>query len=70
MVKLLCEMASASGLHLVPRQQRNPRLYYLWNYQLIKAALDKGAKHLVIVLVAALLMMAVQACFRLLLVDY
>ena len=43
------EMASASGLHLVPRQQRNPLITTTYGTgQLIKAALDKGAKHLVI----------------------
>ncbi|WP_064498909.1 glycerate kinase [Bacillus safensis] len=43
------EMAAASGLHLVPREKRNP----LWTTsrgtgELILAALDKGAKHVII----------------------
>lgn len=43
------EMAAASGLHLVPREKRNP----LWTTsrgtgELILAAMDKGAKHVII----------------------
>ncbi|MBZ9635001.1 glycerate kinase [Clostridium sp. FP1] len=43
------EMASASGLHLVPRGKRNPLLTTTYGTgQLIKAALDKGVNHLII----------------------
>lgn len=43
------EMASASGLHLVPRDQRNP--LYMTSFgtgELIKDALDRGIKHIVL----------------------
>ncbi|ETX12164.1 glycerate kinase [Marinomonas ushuaiensis DSM 15871] len=43
------EMASASGLHLVPREQRNP--LYTTSFgtgELIKDALDRGIKHIVL----------------------
>lgn len=43
------EMASASGLHLVPRDQRNP--FYTTSFgtgELIKNALDRGIKHIVL----------------------
>lgn len=43
------EMASASGLHLVPRDQRNP--LYTTSFgtgELIKDALDRGIKHIVL----------------------
>lgn len=43
------EMASASGMQLIPHDQRNPLFTTTYGTgQLIKAALDKGAKHLVI----------------------
>lgn len=43
------EMASASGLHLVPREKRNPLLTTTYGTgELIKTALDKGANHLII----------------------
>ncbi|MCB2299063.1 glycerate kinase [Clostridium tagluense] len=43
------EMASASGLHLVPRGKRNPLLTTTYGTgQLIKAALDKGVNQLII----------------------
>ncbi|MBZ9687220.1 glycerate kinase [Clostridium estertheticum] len=43
------EMASASGLHLVPREKRNPLLTTTYGTgELIKAALDKGVNHLII----------------------
>lgn len=43
------EMASASGLHLVPREQRNP--LYTTSFgtgELIKDALERGIKHIVL----------------------
>lgn len=43
------EMASASGLHLVPRDQRKP--FYTTSFgtgELIKDALDRGIKHIVL----------------------
>ncbi|MBR7888113.1 glycerate kinase [Marinomonas sp. A79] len=43
------EMASASGLHLVPREQRDP--LYTTSFgtgELIKDALDRGIKHIVL----------------------
>ena len=43
------EMASASGLHLVPRDKRNP--LYTTSYgtgELIKDALDRGIKHIIL----------------------
>jgi glycerate kinase len=43
------EMASASGLHLVPRDQRDPR--YTTSFgtgELIKDALDRGIKHIIL----------------------
>ena len=43
------EMASASGLHLVPREQRNP--LYTTSFgtgELIKDALNRGIKHIVL----------------------
>lgn len=43
------EMASASGLHLVPRDQRNP--FFTTSFgtgELIKDALDRGIKHIVL----------------------
>lgn len=43
------EMASASGLHLVPRDQRNPFLTTSFGTgELIKDALDRGIKHIVL----------------------
>jgi glycerate kinase len=43
------EMASASGLHLVPKEKRNPLITTTYGTgQLIKAALDKGANHIII----------------------
>ncbi|MBU3093604.1 glycerate kinase [Clostridium sp. CF011] len=43
------EMASASGLHLVPREKRNPLLTTTYGTgELIKAALDAGVNHLII----------------------
>ena len=43
------EMASASGLHLVPRGKRNPLLTTTYGTgELIKAALDKGVNNLII----------------------
>ncbi|MBU3192103.1 glycerate kinase [Clostridium bowmanii] len=43
------EMASASGLHLVPREKRNPLLSTTYGTgELIKAALDKGVNHIII----------------------
>jgi len=43
------EMASASGLHLVPRKKRNPLLASTYGTgELIKAALDLGVNHLII----------------------
>ncbi len=45
----IIEMAAASGLHLVPPEQRNPMLTTSFGTgELIKAALDKGVKHIVI----------------------
>ena len=43
------EMASASGLHLVPREQRDPR--YTTSFgtgELIKDALNRGIKHIIL----------------------
>jgi glycerate kinase len=43
------EMASASGLHLVPREKRNPLLATTYGTgELIKAALNKGVNHIII----------------------
>ncbi len=43
------EMAAASGLHLVPRDQRNPLVTTSFGTgELIKAALDLGVNHLII----------------------
>lgn len=43
------EMASASGLHLVPRDQRNPLLTTSYGTgELIKDALDRGIKHIIL----------------------
>lgn len=43
------EMASASGLHLVPSEKRNPLLTTTYGTgELIKAALDAGVNHLII----------------------
>ncbi|GAA4871681.1 glycerate kinase [Ferrimonas pelagia] len=43
------EMAAASGLHLVPPESRNPlQTTSFGTGELIKAALDSGAKHLII----------------------
>ncbi|HEX9025227.1 MAG TPA: glycerate kinase, partial [Clostridium sp.] len=43
------EVAEACGLHLVPRGQRNPEITTTYGVgELIKAALDKGAKNFVI----------------------
>ena len=43
------EMASASGLHLVPTEKRNPLLTSTYGTgELIKAALDLGVNHLII----------------------
>ncbi|MFT8340964.1 MAG: glycerate kinase [Clostridium beijerinckii] len=45
----ILEMASASGIHLVPPDQRNPLLTTTYGTgQLIKACLDKGVKKLLI----------------------
>lgn len=45
----IIEMASASGLHLVPREKRNPILTTTYGTgELIKAALDKGVNHIII----------------------
>ncbi len=45
----IIEMASASGLHLVPREKRNPLLTSTYGTgQLIKAALDKGVINIII----------------------
>ncbi|CZF78201.1 glycerate kinase [Grimontia marina] len=43
------EMAAASGLHLVPSKERNPLVTTSFGTgELIKAALDHGAKHLIV----------------------
>ncbi|WP_158161894.1 glycerate kinase [Grimontia hollisae] len=43
------EMAAASGLHLVPPSERNPLVTTSFGTgELIKAALDKGARHLIV----------------------
>lgn len=43
------EMAAASGLHLVPIEQRNPLLTSSYGTgELILAALDKGVSHIII----------------------
>ncbi len=43
------EMAAASGLHLVTPEQRNPLLTSTYGTgELIKAALDKGVKHIIV----------------------
>ncbi|MEF1290511.1 glycerate kinase [Vibrio sp. M260118] len=43
------EMAAASGLHLVEPSQRNPMLTTSYGTgELVKAALDKGAQHIII----------------------
>ncbi|MGF1727425.1 glycerate kinase [Photobacterium nomapromontoriensis] len=43
------EMAAASGLHLVAPEQRNPLLTTTYGTgELMKAALDKGAKHIIV----------------------
>ncbi|MDN8935057.1 glycerate kinase, partial [Staphylococcus aureus] len=43
------EMASASGIQLVKREERNPLITTTFGTgELIKAALDQGIKHLVI----------------------
>lgn len=45
----IIEMASASGLHLVPREKRNPLLTSTYGTgELIKAALDKGVTNIII----------------------
>lgn len=45
----IIEMASASGLHLVPRKKRNPLLTSTYGTgELIKAALDKGVTNIII----------------------
>jgi len=49
MATAVIEMASASGLHLVPRTQRDP--YITTSYgtgELIKDALDRGIKHIIL----------------------
>lgn len=48
-VTAVIEMAEASGLHLVKRDERNPLVTTTYGTgELIKAALDKGAKRLII----------------------
>nr|WP_086938702.1 glycerate kinase [Thaumasiovibrio occultus] len=43
------EMAAASGLHLVPTEQRNPLITTTFGTgELIKAALDRGVKHIIV----------------------
>ncbi|MCV2402031.1 glycerate kinase [Marinomonas sp. C2222] len=43
------EMASASGLHLVPREDRNPLVTSSYGAgELIKDALDRGIKHIIL----------------------
>jgi len=45
----ILEMASASGIHLVPKEKRNPLITTSYGTgQLIKACLDKGVKKLLI----------------------
>ncbi|MBU3112448.1 glycerate kinase family protein [Clostridium lacusfryxellense] len=45
----IIEMASASGLHLVPRKKRNPLLTSTYGTgEIIKAALDLGVNHIII----------------------
>ncbi|WP_461613418.1 glycerate kinase family protein [Clostridium sp. Marseille-QA1073] len=45
----IIEMASASGIMLVPKEKRNPLITTTYGTgQLIKAALDKGVNHLII----------------------
>ncbi len=42
------EMAAASGLHLVPNEQRNPLITSSYGTgELIKAVLDRGVKHII-----------------------
>lgn len=43
------EMSAASGLHWVPQAQRDPRLTTSWGTgELVRAALDAGARHLIL----------------------
>ena len=45
----MIEMAAASGLALVPREQRNPEITTSYGTgELIRAALDAGARHLIL----------------------
>ncbi|REG83873.1 glycerate kinase [Marinomonas pollencensis] len=45
----IIEMASASGLHLVPREQRDPRITTSFGTgELIKDALDRGIEHIIL----------------------
>ncbi|MGF1750307.1 glycerate kinase [Vibrio cionasavignyae] len=45
----IIEMAAASGIHLVSAEQRNPLLTTSYGTgELIKAALDKGVKHIIV----------------------
>lgn len=45
----IIEMAAASGLEMVPMAQRDPLLTTSWGTgELIRAALDRGAKHIII----------------------
>ena len=45
----IIEMASASGLHLVPREQRDPRITTSYGTgELIKDALDRGIEHIIL----------------------
>lgn len=48
-VQAVLEMSAASGLHWVPLAQRDPRLTTSWGTgELIRAALDAGARHLIL----------------------
>lgn len=61
----IIEMAAASGLHLVPVEQRNPlKTTSFGTGQLIKAALDLGVKKSYWALVVVPLMMRVWACYK------
>lgn len=59
------EMAAASGLHLVPMEQRNPLVTTSYGTgQLIKAALDLGVEKSFSALAAVRLTMAVSECYK------
>lgn len=61
----IIEMAAASGLDLLTNEERNPlKTTSFGTGQLINHALDQGAQKLYLVLVAALRMMAAQACYK------